>query len=72
MSERFVYDNQEVKKTGRRAVKNSQPKARRSDRTPSNQDMLFEITPANSEDGTWKRWVRQTDLYEIIEQQEVN
>jgi hypothetical protein len=28
-------------------------------------DERFEITPLEKIDGTWKKWVRETDLYEI-------
>lgn len=72
MSDTYIYDNMEVVKTGRKAAKSVPPKKKRSERTPTNQDILFEITPADPDDGTWKRWVRQSDLYEIIEQKEVN
>lgn len=72
MSETYIYDNTEVIKTGRKAAKAVAPKTKRSARTPSNQDMLFEITPADSANGDWKRWVRHADLYEIIEEKEVN
>jgi len=30
-------------------------------------DMIYEITPANKDDGSWKKWVRMTDLYEVSE-----
>jgi len=31
-------------------------------------DERFEVTPAEKELGSWKKWVRKTDLYEIEEQ----
>jgi len=31
-------------------------------------DERHEVTPAQSEQGTWKKWVRITDLYEIEEE----
>lgn len=53
----YVYNGVEVKMTGRRAKKE----------TRRNEIMLVEITPYNVEDGTWKRWVNPTELYEIIQ-----
>jgi len=73
MNNKFVYDNMEVVKTGRIAVKDKAPKSNRSDRTPTKQDdTLYEIQPADPEDGSWKKWVRNIDLFKIIEQNEVN
>ena len=68
----YIYDNTEVIKTGRIAVKQAKVKSRRSDRSPGKGDTLYEIKPADSEEGSWTRWVRQADLYEIIEQKEDN
>ncbi len=68
MSETYIYDNTEVVKTGRKAQKAKEQKQKRSARTPSHTDILFEITPADSENGSWKKWVRQEDLYTIIEE----
>ncbi len=52
----FVYEGLEVKLTSRKA-----------NRTLKNNkiDEIYEITPANSEQGTWKKWIRKPDLYEI-------
>lgn len=52
----YVYDNVEVKKTGRTAEK-----ALRSGKV----DYLVEITPVDSLDGSWKKWVRDTELFEV-------
>ena len=73
MEEKYVFDNMEVVKTGRKAIKDKPTKANRSDRTPTKQDdVLYEITPADKENGSWKKWVRNIDLYRILEQKEVN
>lgn len=42
---------------------------RKAKRTLKNNkiDERFEIQPANSNEGSWKKWVKQTDLYEIEE-----
>jgi len=52
----YVYESIEVKLTGRSAI-----------RTLKNKkvDTRVEITPASSEEGSWKKWVRQLELYEI-------
>lgn len=54
--QRYVYDNVEVVKTGRTAKK-----ALRSGKV----DELVEITPVESMDGTWKKWVRDVELFEV-------
>ena len=53
-NKRYVFNNTEIKLTGRTAEK----KLRR--RT----DILHEIVPADGSD-MWREWVRLTDLYEI-------
>lgn len=64
--ETYIYDNTEVVKTGRKAVKSKDTNNKRSARTPPSQDILFEIKPADPDNGSWKKWVRQADLYEIV------
>lgn len=54
--QRYVYDNVEVIKTGRMAKK-----PLRSGKV----DELFEITPAETIDGAWKKWVREIELFEV-------
>ena len=66
MSDTYVYENTEVKKTGRIAKKESKL-YKRSERTPTRIDILHEITPVDDEIGTWKKWVRDEDLYEILQ-----
>ncbi len=52
----FLFEDVEVKKTGRTAK-----------RTLRNNkvDERFEITPVDSMQGAWKKWVLERDLYEI-------
>jgi hypothetical protein len=52
----FVYENNEVVKTGRTAKKNL---------TSGKVDVLFEITPKDQTLGTWKKWVRDADLFTV-------
>lgn len=52
----YVYDSVEVIKTNRTASKQLKS---------GSKDQLIEITPAHSTTGSWKKWVRVIDLYEI-------
>jgi hypothetical protein len=54
MTETYILDSIEVKKTGRSAKK------------PLNSgkiDNMVEVTPINEFDGRWKKWVRDAELY---------
>jgi len=56
MNETFVYDDIEVKKTGRTA---SKP-------VPGGKFVtLCEITPNDPDVGTWKKWVNPSSLFII-------
>lgn len=59
----YIYENMEVRSTGRIAKKKSDPDGK---------FMLIEVTPINEDDGTWIKWVPARDLYEIIEPQKLN
>jgi hypothetical protein len=52
----YVYENVEVVKTGRTAKKTL---------NSGKVDILFEITPKNTDIGAWKKWVREADLFEV-------
>lgn len=52
----YLHDDVEVQKTGRTATRKL-----RNNKV----DERFEITPIEKIDGVWKKWVRETDLYEI-------
>ena len=54
----YVYDNVEVKKTTRHANKTL---------ASGKVDILYEITPVQQTTGTWKKWVRDAELF-VIEQ----
>lgn len=59
--ETFVFGEIEVKKTGRQAEKP----------VPGGKQkmMLVEITPADDNDGSWKKWVNPQILFSIIKQE---
>ena len=54
----FVYNNVEVTRTGRTAEKKL---------GSGRVDKLFEITPIDKFDGTWKKWVRDAELFDVNE-----
>lgn len=64
--EQFVYSGTIVVKTGRRAKKDVEALTTRRTRTIA-ADELYEITPADKEEGSWKKWVRLNELYTIVE-----
>lgn len=58
----YVYQDTEVRLTSRTAIKRKTT-GRNVGQIATT---LYEITPADDEDGSWKKWVRVEDLYEII------
>ena len=52
----YVYENVEVKKTGRTAQKTLKS---------GSVDQLVEITPVDPMVGSWKKWVRDAELFEV-------
>jgi hypothetical protein len=54
----YVYENNEVKLTGRTASK-----PLRSGKV----DEVVEVTPVDTIVGTWKKWVRMAELFEVQE-----
>lgn len=52
----YVFENVEVKKTGRKAQNKL-----RSGKT----DELVEVTPTDSTVGSWKKWVREDLLFTV-------
>ena len=53
----YVLNDIEVKLTGRIAQRQAVGKTQE----------LVEVTPAREDDGTWKRWVNRSSLFEIKE-----
>jgi len=51
----YVYENIEVKKTGRTAS--------RTIGTSTKIQVVVEITPTDEDDGTWKKWVNPDQLF---------
>ena len=58
MNKTYLLEGVEVVFTGRHAIRKKS-----NDRTSE----LFEVTPANKEQGSYTKWVRKVDLYEIVE-----
>jgi len=56
----YVYENVEVKKTGRTGER-----ALRSKKI----DVVIEITPVNQSLAQWKKWVHENQLYEVGEEE---
>ena len=63
LSTEYVYNGILVVKTGRAASKQSSKQTLRSSRTF--EETIVEIVPVDIEDGTWKRWVAESDLFVI-------
>jgi len=58
----YVYTNTEVRLTGRTANKELKSTRKGKESTVA---VLHEITPADPENGSWKKWVRMAELFEI-------
>ena len=54
----YVFDGVEVQKTGRTAKRKLKS---------GKFDELVEVTPENQNVGTWKKWAREADLFEVGE-----
>ncbi len=59
----YVFEGVEVKLTGRTAKKEMKTQRRR---VAAKLDLIHEIAPADKEMGNWKKWVRMTELFEIV------
>lgn len=60
----YVYTDSEVKLTGRKALKTTTGR----NSGIKSVSYLYEITPLSIEDGSWKKWVDMSELYQIIEE----
>lgn len=73
MSETYVYNGTEVVLTGRTAKRTIAMKSPRGKVTHEPRiDTIHEITPADNEFGSWKKWIRIEELYEIQNFEEAN
>jgi len=68
-SEAYVYNGTVVVKTGRVAKKEI-TSTRRTRTTTA--DELYEITPQDIEEGSWKKWVHLSELYLIVDSGDTN
>ena len=55
----YVYNGTEVIMTGRTASKKIRG------RGEGRLITLHEIKPSNEDDGSWKKWVKESELYEV-------
>ncbi len=55
----YVFNGTEVVMTGKVAKKTT-PRGK--------ENLLYEIKPRKSENGTWTKWVRMSDLFEIVDE----
>ncbi len=61
----YVFDGVEVKKTGRRAQKTTQIKEPFANGKTRSFE-LVEITPVDTSGFQWTKWVRETELFTIV------
>lgn len=54
----YIFDQNEVQKTGRIAVKKF---------TSGKSETVYEITPVNPDVGMWKKWVNDGQLHEVVQ-----
>ena len=54
----YILDSDEVRKTGR--VANKVLKSGKI-------DQLVEVTPTDQRVGSWSKWVRESDLFEVVQ-----
>lgn len=61
----YVLDGVEVRLTSRQAIKKGSVRTARGnvDRV----SVLVEVQPSDPEQGSWKKWVKREDLYEIFD-----
>ncbi len=63
----YVFNDTEVKTTGRQAIKPIKPRSstRNNNGNTPTALMLHEITPVNMSIGTWTKWVVLKELFKI-------
>ena len=60
----YVFDGTEVLCTGRTATRTADRKTASGQKVKSI-NVLIEIKPADTEEGSWHKWVKKDELYEI-------
>jgi predicted AlkP superfamily phosphohydrolase/phosphomutase len=72
MGDTYVYDGQEVRKTGRTARKKFKITGRvgLSKRQNQIQIEIEALKNPNSDAAPWKKWVREEELYQVDEESE--
>lgn len=65
MEKHFIYEDTEVILTGRVATRS---KSLRTRRDVDSSGTKHEITPANQDCGSWKKWVQMNDLFIITDE----
>jgi len=63
----YIYEDTEVRLTGREATKQIGSGVSRRANSRANVDIKVEITPNDITTGAWKKWVSKDDLYTILE-----
>lgn len=59
----FVHEGVEVELTGRNAQRQTTRRTTRG--SVPRIEILVEIAPVDKETGSWKKWVKKEELYEI-------
>lgn len=59
----FVLNGVLVRKTGRTAQRDVEKQTLR--KTTKYKELIVEVLPVDSEDGIWKRWVSETELFKV-------
>jgi hypothetical protein len=64
----YVYEQTEVVLTGRKAQREIAPRRKNTrSKDITHPIELVEVTPKDEENGSWKKFIRMTELYKIIE-----
>lgn len=66
MIQTYVFNGIEIKLTGRKASKEVDKVSRRQGTREKVTQILYEITPKSTEDGSWKKWVEMTELHTVL------
>lgn len=59
----FVLNGILVRKTGRTAQRDVEKQTLR--KTTTYKELIVEVLPVDTEDGIWKRWVSESELFKV-------